>query len=150
MVSAQLPLFQGGGLKAQQRKAKLELEQLRTQVESTQLALSTRLRRAMNNLLTALFNLEFTQSAADASRKSLELVTSSYNEGAVSVVELLDSQNASVNASLGAVQARIAFLRAASEMQRITGDYEFMLSDEARASLRAFYLEQFALSQQER
>ncbi|MEO0369169.1 MAG: TolC family protein, partial [Pseudomonadota bacterium] len=143
MVSASVPLFQGGGLKAQQRAAKLELEQLQTQRELTRDLLAQQLRTSMNNVLTALFNLEFTRRAQTAAVKSLDLVTDSYNQGAVSIVDLLDSQNASVSASLSAVQANVAFFRASVEMQRTLGEFDFLLSKEERLRLREVYFEQF-------
>ncbi len=139
LVNAKIPLFQGGGLLAQQRTARLELQQLDNQREQIKLQLAQQLRRAMNNVLTSLFNLDFTQTAATSASKSLSLVTDSYNQGALSIVDLLDSQNTSISANLGAVQARVAFLRATVEMQRTMGDYHFLVSAEQRAKLRKDY-----------
>ena len=143
LLNARIPIFQGGALKHKQTKASLERDQLHTQNELTRKVLAQELRQSMNNLLTALFNLDFTQKAATASSKSLSLVTESYNQGAVSIVELLDSQNASIAANLGAVQANIAYMRAAVEMQRIMGDYDFLLSTSERETLRARYFQEF-------
>ena len=144
MLNARIPFFQGGGLSSKQKTARLELAQLENQRAQIKRQLSQALRRSMNNLLTSLFNLQFTKTAATSASKSLSLVTDSYNQGVLSIVDLLDSQNASVSANLGAVQANIAFLRATVEMQRTMGDYEFLLAPEERDNLRKEYQLEFA------
>jgi len=136
MLNARVPFYQGGQISAERERNELELAQLENQLESVQQQIAQRLRSSMNTLLTSLFNLEFSKSAAAAAARSLSLVTDSYAKGVVPVVDLFDSQNASVSANLAEVQASIGFFRAHIEMQRTIGVYEFLMSEQQKNELR--------------
>jgi len=136
MLNARIPFYQGGQIKSERNRAELELAQLANQLEQVKLQIATQLRSSMNNLLTALFNLEFTKTAAQAAAKSLSLVTDSYSKGAVPIVDLLDAQNSSINANIAEVQANISFFRSSIEMQRVIGEYEFLMSEQQKQSIR--------------
>jgi outer membrane protein TolC len=136
MLNARIPFYQGGQTRALKKRASLELAQLENQLATLKQNISQSLRASMNNLITSLFNLEFSSNAAIAASKSLSLVTDAYSKGAVPVVDLLDAQNASVSSNLAEVQASIGFFRASIEMQRAIGVYEFLMSDEHKKIIR--------------
>lgn len=139
MLNAQIPFYQGGQIKAQHKKSKIELAQLNNQLEIVKQQISQQLRSSMNSVLTSLFNLQFSNSAESAATRSLSLVTDAYTQGAVPIVDLLDAQNASISANLAKVQANIGFFRAYVEMQRTVGIYDFLLSSEEKNAIRALY-----------
>ncbi|MFT5571927.1 MAG: outer membrane protein [Cryomorphaceae bacterium] len=139
MLNAQIPFYQGGQIKAQHKKSEIELAQLENQLALIKQQIALQLRTSMNNVLTSLFNLQFTNSAASAAARGLSLVTDAYSQGAVPVVDLLDAQTSSINANLAKVQAYIGFFRAYIEMQRTIGVYEFLLSPEEKKQVRALY-----------
>ena len=136
MLNARLPFYQGGQIFAQRQKAELELAQLANQMAQTKLQISQQLMANMNTSLTALFNLEFTKTAAAAAKRSLNLVTDAYTKGALPIVDLLDAQNASVNANLAEVQASIGFFRSSIQMQRVIGEFQFMMSQQQKENFR--------------
>lgn len=135
-LNAQIPFYQGGQIRSERKRAELELAQLNNQLEAIKQRLSQRLRSSMNNVVTSLFNLEFTREAADAASRSLSLVTDSYNKGVLPVVDLLDAQNATLNANLAKLQAFIAYFRSNIEMQRTIGVFEFMMSDNEKQQIK--------------
>jgi len=136
MLNASIPFYRGGQTKAERKRGEIELAQLQNQLASVKQGISQTLRASMNNVITTLFNLEFSANAASAASKSLILVTDAYSKGTVPVVDLLDAQNASISANLAGVQASIGFFRASIEMQRAIGIYEFLMSDEQKATIR--------------
>lgn len=136
MLNASIPFYRGGQTKAERKQGEIELAQLENQLESVKQGISQSLRASMNNVITTLFNLDFSAAAATAASKSLLLVTDAYSKGTVPVVDLLDAQNASISANLAEVQASIGFFRASIEMQRAIGIYEFLMSDEQKAVIR--------------
>jgi outer membrane protein TolC len=136
MLNARIPFYQGGQTRALKKRAELELAQLENQLATLKQNISQSLRASMNNLITSLFNLEFSSNAAIAASKSLSLVTDAYSKGAVPVVDLLDAQNASISSNLAEVQASIGFFRASIEMQRAIGTFEFLMSDEQKKTIR--------------
>ena len=135
-LNARIPFYQGGQIRANRKRAELELAQLENQLALVKQRLAQNLRSSMNNVVTSLFNLEFTADAAAAASRSLSLVTDSYTKGALSVVDLLDAQNASISANLGQVQAFIAYFRSNIEMQRTIGIFEFLMSDEQKLDIK--------------
>jgi outer membrane protein len=136
MLNARIPFYQGGQTRALKKRAELELAQLENQLATLKQNISQSLRASMNNLITSLFNLEFSSNAAIAASKSLSLVTDAYSKGAVPAVDLLDAQNASISSNLAEVQASIGFFRASIEMQRAIGTYEFLMSDQQKKTIR--------------
>lgn len=136
MLNARIPFYQGGQTRSLKKRAELELAQLENQLATLKQNISQSLRASMNNLITSLFNLEFSSNAATAASKSLALVTDAYSKGAVPVVDLLDAQNASVSSNLAEVQATIGFFKASIEMQRAIGTYEFLMSDQQKKRIR--------------
>jgi outer membrane protein TolC len=139
MLNAQIPFYQGGQIKAQLKKGEIELAQLENQMALIKQQIALQLRSSMNNVLTSLFNLQFTNSAASAAARSLSLVTDAYSQGAVPIVDLLDAQTSSISANLAKVQAYIGFFRSYIEMQRTIGAYEFLLAPEEKDQIRALY-----------
>ena len=67
-------------------------------------------------------------------RKNLDLVTDAYSRGAVSIIELVDAQNAALAADGAAANAVFEFLIDLMEAQRASNTLDFFLSDEQRAS----------------
>lgn len=135
-LNATIPFYQGGQIRAKRKRANLELAQIENQLAIVKQRLAQNLRASMNNVVTALFNLEFTRDASSAATRSLSLVTDAYNKGAVPVVDLLDAQNASISANLAQVQAFIAYFRSNIEMQRTIGIFEFLMSEEQKQDIK--------------
>jgi len=136
MLNARIPFYQGGQTRSLRKRAELELAQLENQLASLKQTISQSLRASMNNVITSLFNLDFSSNAALAASKSLSLVTDAYSKGVVPVVDLLDAQNASISANLAEIQASIGFFRASIEMQRAIGIFEFLMTDEQKQIIR--------------
>lgn len=68
--------------------------------------------------------------AAEAAHKGLELVENAYTQGLVSIIELLDSRNAVLNAGLAASNAEYNFIGDLVKIQRSIGKTAFIESEE--------------------
>ena len=83
--------------------------------------------------------------AARAARNNLDLVTDSYSRGVVSIIDLLDAQNASLIADEAASNAVYDFLIDFIEVERAVGRFYFLAGPEERQQLfdraDAFYRE---------
>ncbi len=75
-------------------------------------------------------SIDLSKLAADAAAANLVLVTDAYSKGVVSIIDLLDAQNASLQAAEGADNAVYDFLVDVINMQRAVGQYDFLLSDD--------------------
>ena len=71
--------------------------------------------------------IELTAAAASASGENLRIVMDSYSSGAVSVITLIDAQNAALSSDLSAAEAKYLYLGDIIEVLRVAGDFSLML-----------------------
>ena len=74
------------------------------------------------------------EGSAEAARRNLELVSDSYERGVVSIVDLLDAQNAALVSDQVAANAVFDFLIDLMEVQRSAVNFDFFLSAADRAA----------------
>ncbi len=132
---ASLPLFQGGARKAKVTRGELELKQLQTQAASTAEQIEQSIRSNLHLANGSFNSIPLAQNGARAAEQSLELVTDSYSQGAVSIIELLDAQSAALTADQAASNAVYNFLIDLMNAQRATGRFDFFLGLSERSDL---------------
>ena len=130
-----LPLFRGGARISELGKAKTELARLYTEREALAEMVEQRIRSALHNVGSSWAGMELTQAAAETAHKNLDLVRDSYSRGVVSIIDLLDAQNASFVADLVAADAVYDCLLDYMEVQRSTSVFHFMLTQEEREAI---------------
>lgn len=131
-----LEVYAGGANRAAKRRAQEELFQLQIERNAVADRVEQRIRSALLLAGASFYSIELAQAAADAARKSLDLVTESYVTGAVSITELLDAQAAALRASEGASNAVYDFLIDLMEVERSVASFSFFQTEEER---EAFY-----------
>lgn len=134
-VQATLPLFSGGKKRASLSRANFELSQLRSLRESSRTRVEEAIRNQLHIAQAAYAQIDLAADAADASRKNYELVSDAYARGTVSVIELLDAQDSSLDAAAASAESLYNFLINVMALQRAVGGYDFLLSDESRDAL---------------
>ena len=80
--------------------------------------------------------IDLAKQAADASQRNFDLISDAYARGTVNVIELLDAQEASLNAAAAASDSLYDFLITIMALQRAVGGYDYMLSPSEREDLR--------------
>jgi outer membrane protein len=131
-IQASFPLFRGGAKIADYRKARSELSRLNYEKDSTTEKVEEQIRTALNNSGASYPSIGFALNAAEAAHKNLDLVTDSYSRGVVSIIDLLDAQNAALSADLNAANAVYNFLIDLMNVQRAAGKFDFFTSPEDR------------------
>lgn len=124
-VDLSFPLFTSGERPAVRRQDRDALTQLRLQREAIAQRIDQRVRSALHRAGASYAGIQLARDAAEASRRSLELVTDSYSQGAVSIIELLDAQNAAVLSEEAAANAVYSFLIDMLEVERSIGKFYF-------------------------
>ena len=104
-VAANLPLFTGGARRAERGRAEEELEELRLTRRATAERIEQGLRSALYLAAASYAGIGFARDAAEAARQNLELVTDAYEQGAVSILDLIDAQSAALIAEQAAATA---------------------------------------------
>ena len=126
-VSLSLPLFQGGGRFAEVKKGRETLWRLRLERHAAAERVEQRIRSSMHLMGASFAGIQLSQNAAEAARNNLDLVTDAYSRGAVSILDLLDAQNAARVAEQGAANAVYDFLVDLTEVERAVGTCTVLL-----------------------
>ena len=142
-LQASFPLFRGGAKIADYKKARSELSRLRYERDSTAEKVEEQIRTSLNASGASYPSIGFALDAAEAAHNNLELVTDSYSRGVVSIIDLLDAQNAALQADLNAANSVYNFLIDLMNVQRAAGKFDFFTSpaerDEWFRMLEEFY-----------
>jgi len=142
-LSASLPIFNGGGLRAQRARAEIEIDEITVQREAVRQRIEQRTRSALHRAGASWAGIDLSREAARASAANLDIVADAYAEGTVDIIRLLDAQNQALVADLVAATAVYQFLQDLMEMQRASGRFDYFRSpDDAQAFLDrmdAFY-----------
>ncbi|MCB2210735.1 TolC family protein [bacterium] len=142
-INASLPLFHGGSRIHDRAKAKLELEQLRNQRGALAEGIEQQIRTALHKSGASYASIELARDAAEAARKSLEVVQDAYAQGAVSIIDLLDAQNASRSADLAAADAVYTFLIDYFDAQNSFGTIIYLTDVDEREAIVQQLLDYF-------
>lgn len=135
-VGASLPLFEGGGLRADRSEARAGLAQLEYQRAGTAERIAQAGRSAYHRAGASFANIRHARAGAEAARKTLAVITDAYARGAADVLDLLDAQNAALVSDLVAANAEYDFLGDSMRTQRALGRFDFGLTAEERDALR--------------
>ena len=131
-VAATLPLFIGGSIRVTAQQTNIEIMGLEEQKKQLIQALEFNVRSAMLDLIVARVNLENSQSSAELSRKSLDLVQEEYSKGRVSIVDLVDAQNEALRDRLNALNSEYEFLISVFNTDRAVGRFSVLGTPEER------------------
>jgi len=126
-VEAKLPIFSGGALRADLNRSRYALRQAERRRAAVEQDVETRVRIALEQVANSYAAIELTAAAAAASGENLRIVTDSYSNGAVSIITLIDAQNAALASDLSAAEAKYLYLGDIIEVLRVTGDFSLML-----------------------
>lgn len=129
---ASLPLFSGGSRRLDIEQADLGIRQLEVQISSLRERLAQGIRANMHLANASYNNIALARQAAAAAAENLDLITDSYSQGVVSILELLDAQSAALQSDEAADNAVFDFLIDLMNAQRSAGAYDFFLDDDER------------------
>ncbi len=133
-LQATVPLFTGGARRADVSRATLERSQLVALRVSAAQKVEEGIRIQLHAAQADYQRIELTRNAAEASRRNYDLVADAYARGTVSIIQLLDAQDASLTADAAAVDSLYRFLTTIMALQRAAGGYDFLLpADEQEA-----------------
>lgn len=127
-----LPLFSGGGRTAELRQAEAELERLRTERRALADRIEQRIRSALQLARSSHTGIGLARQGTAAAGKNLELVTDAYARGVVSIIELIDAQNAALAAEQVSANALYDYFIDLMEVQRAVGRFDWFVDSEKR------------------
>lgn len=102
-------------------------DQQLSQRDAVRERIEQRIRAALYRIRASHPSVQLSKDAASAVNKNLGLVTDAYSRGAVSILDLLDAQNAALVAEETATNAVFDFLIDLMNLQRSLGGFYFFL-----------------------
>jgi len=127
-----LPLFTGGARRAELQRSAEDLARLRTERMALAGRIEQRIRSALQRAQASHTSIRLSRQGSSAAHKNLELVTDAYSRGLVSIIELIDAQNASLVADQVAANSVYDYFVDLMEVQRAVGRFDFFLDAEQR------------------
>lgn len=131
-LSMSFPLFKGAAKFAEKKQSLEELLQLQLERKAVIEKIEQRIRSSMHTAGASYAIIQQTQNAAEASQKNLDLVFDAYSRGAVSIIELIDAQNAALVADQGSSNAIYDFLIDLMRAERSIGKFDILRSEKSR------------------
>ncbi len=108
LVGASLPIFEGGGRFGEIRQARSGLRRIAWEEARQRQSISVDVSNALASLAGSWQSIRLSRIASDRAEKNLEIVQDKYEQGSVSIVDLLDAQN---NATVQKQNASIELYR---------------------------------------
>ena len=145
-LSLSFPLFDGTEKYALKRQAQETLEEIQIQYESIAEKVEQQIRSLLYRVGASFAAIRELRLSAEAAAKSLKVVQDAYALGAVSIIDLLDAQNAALVSEQLASNSVYDFIIDLMSLERSTGKFYLQLSDEEARDfllrLENFYTEQ--------
>ncbi len=142
-VSASLPIFTGGARRAERTLAEDQLDELRLTRRAAAERIEQRVRSALHLAGASYAGIDLAADAAGAARRNLALVTDAYEQGVLSILDLIDAQNASLVAEQSAATAIYDYLIDLMDAHRASGRFGLFMEPAELAAftdrLRAFF-----------
>ena len=128
-INVSLALFEGGARRAKVAGSRMNMRQLQNQRDAARERIEQRIRVALHDIGASYPSIQLSKDAATAAKKNFDLVSEAYSRGAVSILDLLDAQNAALIAEENATNAVFDFLIDLMNLQRGACGFDFFLDE---------------------
>jgi len=108
----------------------LALKKNNMQRDATAERIEQRTRATLHLIKASYPSIQLSKEASNAAHKNLKLVTDAYTRGALSILDLLDAQNAALVAEESATNAVFVFLIDLMNLQRSLGRFVFFIDEQ--------------------
>ncbi|MET1257994.1 TolC family protein [Flagellimonas sp. DF-77] len=140
-LSLSIPLINQNQSNINRQTAIIQKEQLEINKDNIELGIAVNVRSGVLNLVNQISNIELSKISEETAQEALELTQTSYSNGAVNIVQLLDAQNNYLNAQLARTNAVYNFLINALQLERFMGYYFLLNTEEANNAFRQRFFE---------
>lgn len=120
-----MPLLDGGLIRSEINKQKVELEKVKEEERSLRLAITRDVRDAHLSIANAQERIDVTRMAIESARESLRVELLKYETGAGTNTDVLDAQTASLRAETDYCQALFDKEAAIAYLKKAIGEDEY-------------------------
>ena len=138
-LNVSLPIFNQNRQNINKQIATLQKEQLEISRDNITLNIEKNINDAVLQLINQISNIQLSKVFEDTAKEALDLTQTSYANGAVNIVQLLDAQNNYLQAQLASANATYNYLQSSMQLERSLGLF-FLLQDESE---RTAFIQRF-------
>lgn len=135
------PIFQGFSRKATLQKTIIQRDQLAYSEQQLDQQLELQVRTSLLTALNASTNISFSKIASDNALSNFELVQNGYKEGRVIITQLIDAQEAALNAQLNYSLSIYDFVQAKLQVEFALGFFSMLQTEEEKQDFTARFTE---------
>ncbi len=128
-LNISLPIFGQNQRNINKQTAKIQEDQLNIQKSNIHLNIEVNINALVLDLTNEIANIQISKIAEEAAKESLDLTQTSYSEGAVPLIQLIDAQTNYFQSQLASATANYNYLLASMQLERAIG-YFFLLNSE--------------------
>lgn len=140
-ISVSIPLFSRNQFNTDLKTALLRRDQLDVNKINTEQNIDVNIRTGVLRLVNEMSNIQLSEVSELTAKESLDLTMTSYTNGAVNIVQLIDAQNNYINAQLAKANAIYNFLLNALQLERSLGYYFFLNSQSSNDAFKAEFFQ---------
>ena len=120
------PIFEGGRKKAEFQRSTIEQEKIEWQKEDLLNRMESGIRSNVQLLLASYREVTLSEKAAKSAEENYRITQSAYAQGAISVTQLIDAQNAMSGTKQLAMTARSKYVLNMIKTERLQGYFSFL------------------------
>ncbi|MEM7571028.1 MAG: TolC family protein, partial [Pseudomonadota bacterium] len=128
-VQASIDLFEGGARFSRVEQSRLAVRQSQTSLRNIENQVEQDIRNALEVMTASFTSIPLARDAEVAAQKNYDLVAEAYAQGKRDIINVLDAQDALVDAREAALNAVYNFLINLMTTQRAIGGFDFFLDD---------------------
>ncbi|WP_299523030.1 TolC family protein [Winogradskyella sp.] len=129
-LNVSIPIFNQNKQNLNQQIAAVQKEQLEVTKDNITLNIEKNINDSVLELINQISNIQLSEVFEQTAEEALDLTQTSYANGAVNIVQLLDAQNNYLQAQLAKANATYNYLLSAMQLERSLGLF-FLLQDES-------------------
>jgi len=129
-LNVSLPIFNQNKQNLNQQIATIQKERLEITIDNVKLNIEKNINDSVLELINQISNIQLSKIFEDTAQEALDLTQTSYANGAVNIVQLLDAQNNYLQAQLASANATYNYLQSTMQLERSLGLF-FLLQDKS-------------------
>ncbi|MEM1001135.1 MAG: TolC family protein [Bacteroidota bacterium] len=140
-VNVTLPIFNQNKQNLNQQIAAIQTEQLNVDKANFELSLDRNVNNAVLQIINQIANIELSRVFEETAEETLDLTQTSYANGAVNIVQLLDAQNNYLQAQQASANATYNYLLSALQLERFLGSFFLLQTEQEKLQFMERFLE---------
>lgn len=140
-LNVSIPILNQNQTNINRQTTLIQQDQLNINMENFELAIASNMRTAILNVINDMSNIALSKISEETAQEALDLTQTSYANGAVNIIQLIDAQNNYLDAQLQRTTAAYNFLIDALQVERILGYYFLLNSQEENNQFNQRFLE---------